>query len=58
MVDAGHAKVEHFDEVWVVTALHEHDIFRLQIAMHDTTLMRDAHCVGDLQHDVERARLR
>ena len=46
---AGDSEVEHLHEVWIVTASHEHRVFRLQVSVHDTTLVGFAERVGDLK---------
>ena len=50
---ARHTEVEHLD-VRVVAATDEHDVRRLQIAVHDVARMRDGDGLGDAPSDLER----
>jgi hypothetical protein len=53
LADARDPEIEHLHEVRVRAPADQHDVFRLEVAVHDAPRVRLAHRVADLQDGVE-----
>jgi hypothetical protein len=57
-IDPGNPEVEQFDEVSVAVPVHQHDVFRLEIAVDDSFFVSRANSRDHAAHDAERPRCR